>query len=192
LDADRRRVCYEAQSRATDRLTRLVESLLDFGRMEAGKHRYQFEPRDCGELVRNVVEDFRGQITGYEIEFQGNGAAQVESDGESLSRAVWNLLDNAVKYSPDQRTVQVDIHRGDDTVSISVRDHGIGVPDHERTAIFSKFHRGEQARKRGIKGTGIGLAMVDQIVRAHRGRVEVESEPGKGSTFTIVLPVKES
>jgi signal transduction histidine kinase len=193
LDEDRRRVCYEAQSRATDRLTRLVESLLDFGRMEAGAHPYRFEPRDCGELVRRVVEDFRGeaQAGGYQVELRGAGAAQIEMDCEALSRAVWNLLDNAVKYSPDHHTVEVDLKRRNGGVRIAVRDHGIGIPAHERRAIFAKFHRGELARTRGIKGTGIGLAMVDHIVKAHHGRVEVESEPGKGSTFTIVLPAKD-
>ena len=193
LSDERRRLCYDAQSRATDRLTRLVESLLDFGRMEAGARRYRFEPRDCTELVRRVVEDFRREVqpAGYQVEFHGDGAAEIETDSEALARALWNLLDNAVKYSPDHQTVEVGLERREHGVSIAVRDHGIGIPAHERAAIFSKFHRGEQARTRGIKGTGIGLAMADQIVKAHHGRIEVESEPGKGSTFTIVLPVKE-
>jgi len=193
LTDDRRRICYEAQSRATDRLTRLVESLLDFGRMEAGARPYVFGRRDCRELVDRVVADFRGeaQAAGYQIEFCGNGSAWIEADGEALSRAIWNLLDNAVKYSPDHRTVEVGLSRGEATVSISVRDRGIGVPAHERAAVFAKFQRGDEARTRGIKGTGIGLAMVEHIVKAHRGRVELESEPGKGSTFTIVLPVEE-
>ena len=73
---------------------------------------------------------------------------------------------------------------------ITVRDHGLGIPASEREAIFSKFQRGEQARMLGIKGTGIGLAMVEEIVRAHHGRIWVDSEPGKGSTFTITLPAR--
>jgi len=104
---------------------------------------------------------------------------------------VRNLLDNAVKYSPDHRAVEVGLSSGDGSVRIVVRDHGMGIPVHERDTIFGKFQRGEQARLHGIKGTGIGLAMVDEIIRAHHGRVEVESEPGHGSTFTIVLPAKE-
>jgi two-component system sensor histidine kinase ResE len=72
-----------------------------------------------------------------------------------------------------------------------VRDQGIGIPAHERAAVFSKFYRGEQARTSGIKGTGIGLAMANEIVKAHRGRIDVDSEPGVGSTFTIVLPVSD-
>src|SRR5436190_246409 len=80
--------------------------------------------------------------------------------------------------------------RREENVLIAVRDHGIGIPAHEHTAIFSKFQRGEQARTRGIKGTGIGLAMVNEIVKAHDGRVEVKSDLGKGSTSAIVLPAK--
>ncbi|MBI3490197.1 MAG: HAMP domain-containing histidine kinase [Acidobacteria bacterium] len=190
LDDDRRRTAYDAQSRATDRLTRLVESLLDFGRMEAGARRYRFEPRDGAELVRRVVHDFRADAlaAGYDIEFRGNGSAPIDTDDEALARAVWNLLDNAVKYSTTPSHVEVDLHNRDGQVFIAVRDHGIGIPAHEQAEVFSKFYRGEQARIRGIKGTGIGLAMVDDIVKAHHGHVEVESEPGKGSTFTIVLP----
>ncbi len=192
LGDDRRQVCYEAQWRATGRLTRLVESLLDFGRMEAGARPYEFEQRDCAELVRQVVEEFRreARTAACEIELVGNGTAEIEADGEALSRAIWNLLDNAVKYSPDHRAVEVAVSRRQDSVLIAVRDRGIGIPAHERAAIFAKFRRGEQARTRRIQGTGIGLAMADQIVKAHHGRVEVESEPGQGSTFTILLPAK--
>jgi two-component system phosphate regulon sensor histidine kinase PhoR len=188
---ERRLICYDAQSRATDRLTKLVESLLDFGRMEAGAHRYSLEQHDCTELVGRVVDDFRGQAQGTacRVEFSGNGSASIQADRDALARAVWNLLDNAVKYSPDNPTIEVQLHRDSGDVRIDVRDHGIGIPAHERPTIFAKFQRGEQARTRGIKGTGIGLAMVEEIVKAHHGRVEVQSEPGKGSTFTIVLPV---
>jgi signal transduction histidine kinase len=191
LDDERRRVCYDAQSRATDRLTRLVESLLDFGRMEAGARAYRFEPLDSGALVRTVVEEFQREVehAGYRVDLRSNGSAPIEADGEALSRALWNLLDNAVKYSPDDRTVEVGLESTGDSVLIAVRDYGIGIPAGERAALFSRFRRGEQARARGIRGTGIGLAMVNQIVTAHRGRVNVESEPGQGSTFTIVLPL---
>lgn len=190
LDDDRRRTAYDAQSRATDRLTRLVESLLDFGRMEAGARVYRFEPHDSTALVHRVVDDFRteARAAGDAIEFRGNGSAPIDADDEALARAVWNLLDNAVKYSPKPSHVEVSLRHRDGHVFIAVQDHGIGIPEHEQAEVFSKFYRGEQARTQGIKGTGIGLAMVDEIVKAHRGHVEVESEPGKGSTFTIVLP----
>jgi signal transduction histidine kinase len=192
LSNERRRLAYDAQSRATERLERLVESLLDFRRMEAGEYPYRFEPRDCAELVRGVVEDFlpEARAAGFAVEFSGSVSALVETDAESLSRAIRNLLDNAVKYSTGRDKVEVDLSCRERDVAIAVHDHGMGIPARERSRIFRKFQRGEQARSSGIKGTGLGLAMVDEIVRAHHGRVEVESEPGKGSTFTIVLPLR--
>jgi signal transduction histidine kinase len=192
LSGERRRVAYEAQSRATERLTRLVESMLDFGRMEAGAHRYRFEARDCTALVRRIVDDYSNvaRSSGHTVAFAGNGPANIDGDEEALSTAVRNLLDNAVKYSPQAQAVDVGVQRRNGDVFISVQDHGIGIPTHEQGQIFTKFHRGEQARTRGIKGTGIGLAMVHEIVKAHHGRVEVESAPGAGSTFTIVLPAR--
>jgi signal transduction histidine kinase len=190
LDDERRRLAYDAQSRATDRLTRLVESLLDFGRMEAGMRSYSLEPHDGGALVEKIVADFRSEpaASRHAIEFAERTSCRIDVDQEAIARALRNLLDNAVKYSPDPAPIEVGVARQNGHVRIRVRDRGIGIPSHERRAIFAKFHRGGEARTRGIKGTGIGLAMVDEIVRAHRGRVEVESEPGKGSTFTIVLP----
>jgi signal transduction histidine kinase len=193
LDADRRRIAYDALSRATERLTRLVESLLDFGRMEAGARRYTMESADCTHVVQRVVDDFRGEARprGYDVVFEAREPMPISVDSEALSRAVWNLLDNAMKYSPTQSPIDVGLERQNGNVRVMVRDRGIGIPAHEQVAIFAKFQRGEQARTRGVKGTGIGLSMVDEIVKAHRGRIEVESEPDKGSTFTIVLPAAD-
>lgn len=190
LDAERRSQAHAAQARATDRLTRLVESLLDFGRMEAGVRSYHFVTRDAAEFVGGVVDDFRAEPSapGHDIEFCKGDSAPIAIDEEAMSRAVRNLLENAVKYSPAAPRVTVMLARQNGDLLISVRDRGIGIPARERTRIFRKFQRGEQALVRGIKGTGIGLAMVKEIATAHRGRVDVESEDGQGSTFTIVLP----
>jgi signal transduction histidine kinase len=193
LAEEQRRLAYEAQSRATDRLTHLVESLLDFGRMEAGARRYKLERHDSATAVRRFVEDFRPEATasGHEIEFRGTDSGEIEVDADALGLAVRNLLDNAVKYSPGSSSIEVGLARHNGHVHISVRDRGLGIPVEERSRLFAKFHRGAEAQSRGIRGTGIGLTMAHEIVRAHRGQIEVESTPGKGSTFTIVLPVAE-
>ena len=190
---ERRRLCYDAQSRAADRLTRLVESLLDFGRMEAGARRYRFERLDGAALAERVVDEFRRDAgpAGFTIAFAADGPAAVDADQEALSRAIWNLLDNAVKYSPAARTVDVRAERRGLRWAVAVADRGIGIPVSEREAVLSAFHRGEEATRRGIRGTGIGLAMVNQIVLAHHGDLTIDSEPGAGSTFTIVLPLAE-
>jgi two-component system phosphate regulon sensor histidine kinase PhoR len=190
LDESQQRMCFDAQARATERLTNLVESVLDFGSMEAGKRAYQFEQISCGEIVRSVIDDFQREVqpAGYHIDYEEESTADIEADPEALGRALRNLLENAVKYSPGQRRVGVTVSRQASHVAVAVRDRGIGILPSERRAIFDRFHRGDEARTRGIKGTGIGLAMVDHIVKAHGGRVDVESQPGNGSTFTIVLP----
>jgi signal transduction histidine kinase len=191
LSPDKRRRFYAAQSRATERLQRLVESLLDFRRMEAGTHPYQRRRLPASPFVETVVDDFRAEAAerGFDVEYTRGGEERtIDADPDALSLALWNLLDNAVKYSGGSRRVSVSTSAQNGSVQISVRDRGIGVPPEEQQEIFRQFVRGREARDRGIKGTGIGLAMVQHIVQGHGGRVALESEPGAGSTFTIVLP----
>lgn len=191
LPAETRRRYYQAQARATGRLSRLVESLLDFSRMEAGARPYRLEPLDAAELARAVVEEFRLESAGkdFTIECDAPAGAMVHADREALSQALWNLLDNAVKYSGPSHIVRVDVEQGRE-VALRVRDRGPGIPASERKLVFRKFARGSAARVGNVRGTGIGLAMVRHIVEAHGGRVTVDSEPGSGSTFTIVLPAR--
>jgi two-component system sensor histidine kinase SenX3 len=127
---------------------------------------------------------------GYRVEttLQSEGA-RVSADREALGRAIWNLLDNAVKYSPSHKTVWLATAARDGSVEISVRDRGVGVPAEDQRRIFDKFARGANAVASGAKGTGLGLAMVRHIVGAHGGSVRMESTPGAGSTFTITLPL---
>lgn len=188
---DRRQRYYDGLRRETLRLHRLVENLLDFGRMEAGAHEYRMEWIDPGALVRSVSEEFGEQVRdrGYQIEIAARpNLPRVRADAEALGRALWNLLDNAVKYSPDSKTVWVDVACKTDRVAIRVRDQGLGIVPREQRNIFKKFVRAASARAAGIKGTGLGLTMVQHIVAAHGGEIRLESEPGKGSTFSILLP----
>ncbi len=189
----RRSAYYQTQRRATSRLSRLVERLLDFGRMEAGALRYHFEPVNPGRLVRDVVDEFDNiaATSGHEITASVDPALpDVYADPEALGQALWNLLDNAIKYSPGQPAVWIDAVREGDFVAIRIRDEGLGIAPHEEKQLFSKFFRGSAALSGHIKGAGIGLAMVDHIVRAHGGRIRVESQPGKGSIFTVLLKLE--
>ncbi len=191
---ERRGRYYTVMERESGRLHRLVEGLLDFGRMEAGAMEFKWERVAPSDVVRDVVAEFQAERAegGCHVELTVDGPTPpVRADSEALGRAVWNLLDNAVKYSPDRQRVWVHVSQADGLVVITVRDQGIGIPPAQRDAIFRKFVRGTSSDGRGAKGTGIGLAMVKHIVEAHSGEVRVESEVGQGSTFTILLPVEE-
>jgi len=185
----------EAQQRATERLHRLVESLLDFRRMEARAWTYRMQAIDVGTVVTDVVDEFRRETAGrgFTVSCQaGSLPAPVHGDPEALGRALWNLLDNAMKYSGQARRIEVGVARQNGHVKVSVRDYGAGVPKADRKRIFERFVRGDDSRRNGIQGTGIGLAMVRHIAGAHGGCVELLSEPARGSTFTIVLPLQET
>ena len=187
----RRHVYYETLVRETIRLQRLVEALLNFGRMEEGVRRYRFESLDAATLVAQVAGEFETQIagSGRHIEIEGpEGNCTIDADPEALSVALRNLVDNALKYGPDSPTVWMECGVEKTRVAIRVRDRGPGIPASEKKAIFRKFVRGSAAEAANVKGSGVGLAMVRHIVAAHGGDVTLASEPGSGSVFTILLP----
>ena len=187
----RRREYYEGLRRASERLNRLVESLLDFGRMQAGAQPYRFELLETESFFKGVVEDFAQEALerGYQVDIAHQPhLPPVHADREALARALWNLLDNAVKYSPQNKTVWARATTENGRVAISVSDKGLGIASDEQRRIFKKFVRAASADAAGARGTGLGLTMVEHIVAAHGGQVRVDSEVGIGSTFTILLP----
>jgi len=187
-----RRQYYEAMAHESRHLGRLVERLLEFGRMEAGTLQHRAEPLDPAAVVRDAAAEFErsGDVQGHRIELNLDGPMRpVQADREMLGCVIWNLLDNAVKYSPGRPTVWVDVEQDRAATAIRVRDEGAGVRADEREDIFRKFVRGASAKKGGVRGAGIGLAMARQIVTSFGGRITVESTPGEGSVFTVVLPV---
>jgi signal transduction histidine kinase len=188
---ERRQLYYEMLVRETSRLQRLVEGLLNFGRMEAGARPYRFEELDAAALVRRVAAEFDQQIAGAgrHIETQGwPDECPIEADPEAISVALRNLVDNAIKYSPGRPTVWLEWGLENEWVAIRVRDRGLGISQSERKAIFRRFVRGSAATAGNVKGSGLGLAMVRHIVTAHGGEIVVASQPGEGSTFTMLLP----
>jgi signal transduction histidine kinase len=192
---EQRQRSYEFLADETGRLERLIEGLLDFGLMEAGEAHYRFEDVDAGDLVRDLVAAFQRTVTaqGYQVELSLPSAGyRIQADRDALGRAIWNLLDNAVKYSPEHRTVWVEATPHTERLGITVRDEGMGIPRAEQSAIFEKFVRGTSSREGGVKGTGLGLAMVNHIVAAHGGEVQLESVEGKGSRFTILIPLEKT
>jgi signal transduction histidine kinase len=190
---EKRTSYYQSLSRATLRLHRLVEDLLDFRRLQSGALVFRRARINVQKFTAQVVSDFEREAAdpGFEISASSGPDVEVLADREALSRALWNLLDNAVKYSGDMRSVELKTRCRGRYVEWSVHDRGPGIAEAERQLVFQKFYRGEGARQAGIRGTGIGLTMVQEIVAAHGGQVSVSSREGAGSVFTISIPCEE-
>ncbi len=191
---DKARQYYRLINKESQRLTQLINNILDFSRIEAGRKEYRFAPTDVGRIVNEVVDAYRFQIeqNGFDLEVRvAEDLPEVSADKEALGQALLNLVNNAFKYSRDGKYLRLDVTRRGDEVRVAVTDRGIGISKAEHKKIFEKFYRAEDSLVHETKGSGLGLPLVRHIMEAHGGAVEVESTPGKGSTFTLVLPVRE-
>lgn len=182
----------EAESR---RLTRLIDNILDFSRIESGRKEYRFAEGDVQEVVEGVMRTFEVRLSASGINIAlvtGSGPlTPIRMDADAIAQAFQNLLDNAIKYSGESKEVVVTLTPETAHVAIAVRDHGIGVAPEEQRKIFERFHRVGTGLVHDVKGSGLGLSIVRHIVEAHGGDISVESEPGCGSTFTMRLPISK-
>jgi len=187
-DEDRKREYYRLILGESGRLRRLVENLLNFARIEDGRQQFQFEPTDVGRWLRPAVDEFQASLAaGKQVVLEiASDLPPVRADAEAMTTVLVNLLDNAVKYSPDSARVWVEASLVAGAVEIRVRDEGAGIAEEDQTHIFERFYRARDTRT--VAGTGLGLALVQRIVAAHGGTVDVESRAGKGSTFRVRLP----
>ena len=183
---------YRIVRKESERLTGLINNILDFSRIEAGAKEYEFRETDIADLVRNTLDSYR-----YQIEQQGFTLKEeidetlpaVYVDREAMARALLNLVNNALKYSPEEKFLGVKLYRENGTVKLEVEDRGIGITRREQSKIFEKFYRTGDPLVHNTKGSGLGLSLVRHITNAHGGNVTVDSTPGKGSKFTLSLPL---
>ena len=183
---------HEIIRKESERLTALINNILDFSRIEAGKKEYNFRETDVADLVRSTLESYRYEIEQNGFQFEEkieNGLPPLQVDREAIARSLLNLVNNAVKYSSSDKYLGVHLYRQNGSVNLEVVDHGIGIPPNEQPKIFEKFYRVGDPLVHNTKGSGLGLSLVRHIVQAHGGEVAVESTPGKGSKFIITLPV---
>jgi signal transduction histidine kinase len=179
----------------SDRLTHLINNVLDLSRIEQGKKTYQLEPVDLAAIVRETLTAYQFQLEqqGFAVESQiEENLPPVRADGAALTQAILNLMDNAIKYSGTRRYLRVELAREGAEARIAVEDHGVGIPPREQASIFEKFYRVEKGLVHDVKGSGLGLALVKHIVDGHGGRITVDSRPGQGSRFSIFLPLGET
>lgn len=194
-DPERRQRYYDIISGELQRVTRLVNNVLDFSRMEEGRKEYSLEETDLPQLVRDLLSTFEAGASakGFTIETDiRSDLAKVRVDRDAISQALLNLLDNAVKYSPGEKWIRVAVERNSHALKISVADRGSGIPPDEVAAIFGRFYRGGATRSQPVPGLGLGLSLVEHVMAGHGGRVTVESPPGSGSVFTLSIPLPET
>lgn len=184
-DEARRRQYYELICRESGRLTRLVENVLDFSRLEQGGKEFRFTRIDTGEWLSGLA-GVAAERRVLETMLPSDLPA-VNGDREALSSAVLNLLDNAIKYSPEGEPVEFRATGANGWVTIEIRDHGCGIAADDQRRIFDRFYRGSNTSNGETKGVGLGLALVKRIADAHGARIRVESVPGQGSAFYLSL-----
>jgi two-component system, OmpR family, phosphate regulon sensor histidine kinase PhoR len=182
---------YTTILQETERLTRLINNILNFSRMEAGKKQYNFAPMDLNDVVTRVMKTFHSHLEheGFttEIHLQEHGS-HVLADSETVAEALINIIDNAVKYSGTQKYVKVSTGMKSNMIFIEVADHGIGIDPRHQTKIFETFYRISTGLTNNIKGSGIGLSLVKHIMDTHGGTIELTSAVGQGSTLRLLFP----
>jgi len=186
--------CLAVLDRETARLAERIERLLDWGRMEAGRRTYDRQPCAVEAVLDEAMRTFADTVPelGGAVRAEvAAGLPEVRVDRGALVDALVNLLSNAYKYTPAEKAIVLGADADHRAVRLWVRDNGIGIAAKEHRRIFQKFYRADERLSRAVEGTGLGLAIVRHIVLGHGGRVEVASEPGHGSTFTVVLPRRE-
>lgn len=178
-----------------ERLSRLVDDVLLFSKTEQGRKSYRLRPTRLEDVVNGAVRamEYPLRQAGFRLRTRMDCPLPlVRADADTLQQALLNLLSNAMKYSGDSRDIDVDVRREGARVVLEVTDYGIGIEPGEQVRIFDKFYRAPAPDNQSIPGTGLGLALVSQIAKAHRGQIRVRSAPGKGSTFSLFLPVEEA
>jgi len=177
------------------RLNKTIDNILDFSRIEAGRKTYELATGDIAEVINNVLSTHRYQIINSGFDIQTDIEPDLPSvliDRDAIAQAISNLLDNAIKYSGKVKQISITARSLGSELSIVIADHGVGIPPAEQAKVFEKFYRVGNGLVHDVKGSGLGLSLVKHIIEAHKGTISVESDVGKGTRFTILLPVAES
>jgi len=191
-DEAKRHEYYKIITQESERLSHLIDNFLDFSRIDAGKVRYQFQPCEVAPLVAQTLDAFQYQFDrlGFKVDLAIQpDMPDVTLDPHAFRQALGNLLDNAIKYSGDRKMIRVEAMVWQEELRCRVADQGIGIDPTQTPRVFEKFYRVAWGEAQSPRGSGIGLTVVKHIAEAHGGKVVVESTPGQGSTFTLIIPL---
>ena len=179
----------------SDRLTRLINNVLDFARIERGVKEYKFRETDLNEIVERTLSilQYQFKIGSFNVRTElASEVITIRADPDAIMEALVNLLSNAMKYSTERKEIEIRTFVSDGNCAVRIADKGMGISEEELPHIFEAFRRARETQMLGVGGVGLGLTLVKDIVEAHQGKIEVESEAGKGSTFTLFLPLAKS
>jgi signal transduction histidine kinase len=193
-DTQKQKQYLDIMAAETERLTRLVNNVLDFSRMERGEKRYSMKAVDLIALCSAVVESQRARFesNGFRVTFTTHTAAlPVRADEEAIKQALINLLSNAEKYSTDRKEIDIEVDSDAGRAAISVSDRGVGIPPGEADRIFDEFFRVDDKLTSKVKGAGLGLTIARRILKDHDGDIRYRAREGGGSTFELILPTAE-
>jgi two-component system phosphate regulon sensor histidine kinase PhoR len=193
LSQEQRQQFLEVILRHADRLTALIEELLELSRIEGGMRELSLEPIDVAAMARGLLQDLKPRLDAKELraEVVAEQAPEARADRRALEHVLLNLLDNAIKYSDAGGAIEIAVSGAEDGVRIEVSDTGIGIPDSDRARIFERFYRVDKARSRDLGGTGLGLSIVKHLVQAQGGDVRVAARAGPGTIFRVHLPAAD-
>jgi signal transduction histidine kinase len=189
----KRRDYFQLIGRECRRLSALVENVLDFSRIDQGRKRYEFEPTNLSALVRETIRLMEPYAAERQVSLAVDAPTEdleITVDGRALQQALVNLIDNALKHAPPDTSVLIELNRLETTICLSVSDEGPGIPTEDHRRIFEPFFRRGSELRRETQGAGIGLSIVRHVVLAHHGQVNVESAPGRGARFALILPIR--
>lgn len=190
MQPDRRERMLEAIDHGADRITRLIDDLLDISQLQLGQIEFHKVPVDLTELVRSAIAEMAPSAPTHNLRLLKADPAVVQGDKDRLKQVVRHLIGNAIKYSPKGGNVDINVTTRNGQAIVSVRDYGIGIPRDRQARIFERFYRAHAGTPYDYAGMGVGLYISREIVRGHGGRIWFESEPGKGSTFHFALPLE--
>ena len=192
LTDDERRESYEIITKESERLSHLINNVLDFSRIDMGRKEFSFSPGSLSHVVEETLDSYRYHLEKKGFEVRQEIAADLPEavfDREAVASALINLLSNAMKFSPTDKEVTVKLFRKDAAAVLQVADKGIGISPQDLAGIFKRFYRAKSSLASETRGSGLGLTLVKHTAEAHGGTVEVESRPGQGSVFSVVLPI---
>jgi len=191
LKKEEKQEAYEIITKESERLSHMINNVLDFSRIEMGKKEFNFKKSDLAQVIRDTLESYRYHLEKKGFSVQANIASdlpEMNFDGEAIASILVNLLSNAMKFSPKDKKVTIRLFKKSENAVLQIADKGIGISPREISRIFKRFYRSNHEVVSESRGSGLGLTLVKHIAEAHGGRIEVESEPGKGSIFSVILP----